>query len=472
MLGLHFIVPAKWRNIFLLLVSIGFYAWGETVYVILLLVSIVMNCLFGAVLEKNLKVTASKLILCIAITANLGLLGWFKYANFFVDSINSLLSKIAIPAIVLEPLHLPVGLSFFTLQAISYLIDVYRSNGDVRPKPLDVAVYISLFPQLLAGPIIRYRDIAAQICERVILMPDVICGVKRFIVGLGKKVLIANTMGAAADAVFDLPAGQITAGLAWLGAVSYTVQIYFDFSGYSDMAIGLGRILGFHYKENFNYPYLSSSITEFWRRWHISLSTWLRDYLYIPLGGNKRGGMRTYCNLLIVFFLCGLWHGASFTFVAWGLYHGIFLVLERSGRGKAIPQYFKPLQHLYTLLVVMVGWVIFRSESFSQCIAFVRALIGLGAPAWESCYHPALYIDAKYVMMFVFAVSFELFPLLRSCLQMSSKCLHLQTATGRQKICISLFYAVVENVSLAIFLVASILQLAAATNVPFVYFRF
>ena len=290
----------------------------------------------------------------------------------------------------MEEIHLPIGISFFTFQALSYVIDIYRRESPVQKNIINIALYISLFPQLIAGPIVRYHDIAGQIARRRTQFDDFYYGCHRFIIGLGKKVLLANVLGRAADYIFSLPTETIPAGLAWIGAIAYTLQIYYDFSGYSDMAIGLGRMFGFHFLENFNYPYTSKSIREFWRRWHISLSSWFRDYLYKPLGGSRKGAARTYLNLLIVFFLCGLWHGASWTFVVWGLYHGCFLVGERLKPFKWLLNIIPgPLRHLYVLLVVVIGWVFFKAETFDYALGYLSAMVNFTTP---SLYNSQLFL--------------------------------------------------------------------------------
>ena len=341
--------------------------------------------------------------LVLAIVANLGLLGFFKYANFVIVNLNTILVKLEISPVIIEQIHLPIGISFFTFQALSYVIDLYRKESTVQKNPINIALYVSLFPQLIAGPIVRYNDIASQLVERRTRFEDVSCGVQRFIIGLGKKVLLANVLGRTADYIFSLPPERIPATLAWLGAISYTLQIYYDFSGYSDMAIGLGRMFGFRFLENFNYPYISKSIREFWRRWHISLSSWFRDYLYIPLGGSRKGVARTYANLIIVFFLCGLWHGASWTFVIWGLYHGCFLVFERVGPGKRIinmmPSF---LCHLYVVLVVIIGWVFFRAETFGYALGYLKAMVNFSTP---SLFNSQIFININNEFYVVFVIS-------------------------------------------------------------------
>jgi len=372
----------KLRNLILLAASLVFYAWGENVFVLLMLVSIFLNYISGLLIDRSHRRGKSGTIpLFFAVTANLGLLCFFKYANFFTDNLNILLAKLQFPPLVLQEVHLPIGISFFTFQALSYVIDVYRRQSPVQKNLVNIALYISLFPQLIAGPIVRYHDIASQIVNRKTRLNDFSYGVQRFIIGLSKKVLLANVLGRTADYIFSLPPDKIPASLAWLGAVSYSLQIYYDFSGYSDMAIGLGRMFGFRLLENFNYPYISKSIREFWRRWHISLSSWFRDYLYIPLGGSQKGPARTYANLIIVFFLCGLWHGASWTFVAWGLFHGFFLVFERVRPGKYLlgimPAF---VQHLYVILIVTIGWVFFRAETFSHAFNYLQAMVDFSTP--------------------------------------------------------------------------------------------
>ena len=290
----------------------------------------------------------------------------FKYADFLVGNLNALLGPLRLAPLSLPGIALPIGISFFTFQALSYVIDVYRREVPVQRNPFDLGLYIALFPQLIAGPIVRYHDVARQLVERVVTRQGFAYGVERFVVGLGKKVLIANTLAVQADLIFAIPADQLTAPVAWFGLVCYTLQIYFDFSGYSDMAIGLGYMFGFRFLENFSHPYVAQSITEFWRRWHISLSTWFRDYLYVPLGGNRGSALRTYRNLVLVFFLCGLWHGASWSFVVWGLLHGFLLVIERMGLGRLMARWPRALRHAWTLFFVMIAWVFFRADSLPQ----------------------------------------------------------------------------------------------------------
>jgi len=369
------------RNVVLLGASLFFYAWGENIYVLVMLSSILGNYIFGLLINRAMgKGRRGRRELFFGVGLNLLLLGFFKYANFIMANINALLIRFHVSPLDLPAVHLPIGISFFTFQAMSYLVDLYRHEVGVEKNPLDLALYISLFPQLIAGPIVRYHDIARSLHERSATVADVAAGIRRFIIGLGKKVLIANVLGRAADYLFSVPPVRLPSTLAWLGALAYTLQIYYDFSGYSDMAIGLGRIFGFHFPENFNYPYISRSIREFWRRWHISLSTWFRDYLYFPLGGSRTTVTRTYFNLLVVFVLCGLWHGANWTFVCWGLYHGLFLILERTKLGRSLARLPIVLQHGYAMLVVIIGWVFFRAEDFSHALEYLKAMFTLGRP--------------------------------------------------------------------------------------------
>ncbi|WP_216662555.1 MBOAT family protein [Adlercreutzia sp. ZJ473] len=345
------------KNVLLVIASLIFYAYGEPVYVLLMIASSLMNYAAGVVLGHVER--GRKAVVACAVVANLAMLVLFKYADMLVATVNAVL-PVALPS---PQLALPVGISFFTFQALSYVIDVYRREVVAQRNFLHVLLYISLFPQLIAGPIVKYHDVEAQIGDRRASVDDVAQGLRRFCFGLAKKVLIANNVAIAVDALFAASPQELNVIAAWTAALAYMVQIYFDFSGYSDMAIGLGRMFGFRFKENFNYPYVSCTVQEFWRRWHISLSTWFKEYLYIPLGGNRKGRARTNVNKLTVFFLCGLWHGANWTFVIWGLIHGAFLMLENMVPLKRLP---RCVGHLYTLLVVCLAFVLFRADSLAQ----------------------------------------------------------------------------------------------------------
>ena len=355
------------RNLVLVAASLVFYAYGEPVYVLLMLFSTVANYIFG-LLVAPARTRGRKVALIAAIVVNLGLLIVFKYADMLVSSFNAL-SGMSVP---LPGIGLPVGISFFTFQALSYVIDVYREDADVATDYLDVLLYVSFFPQLIAGPIVKYHDVAEQIKSRENGPIESARGLRRFCFGLAKKVLIANQLASIADTLYAAPAENLWAASAWLAVVSYLLQIYFDFSAYSDMAIGLGHMFGFTFQENFNYPYVATSIQDFWRRWHISLSTWFKEYVYIPLGGNRKGKPRAAFNRMVVFFLCGLWHGASWTFVAWGVYHGLFLLLEQFV--PALKRMPKVLGHIYALVVVCFGWILFRAETFEQAIQMTQLL--------------------------------------------------------------------------------------------------
>lgn len=382
-LALYTLVGPRLRNLLLLTASLFFYSWGELAYAWILALSICGNYLFGRLLDQDaLPDRRRRLYLAGGLAFNLLPLTYFKYLNFLEANLGGLLGWLGMgtwPA--LEPVHLPIGISFFTFQAISYLVDVYRGACRAASSPLKLGVYISMFPQLIAGPIVRYTQVVKDLGERRLKLDNWAGGSRRFILGLAKKVLIANTLGQVADQIMDLPAGELSWATAWLGIICYALQIFYDFSGYSDMAIGLGRILGFKFPENFIYPYYSQSVREFWRRWHITLSTWFRDYLYFPLGGNRAGRLKTYRNLIVVFVLCGIWHGASWNFLIWGLYHGLFLVLERTPWGGLLARAPRPLRHAYLLLVVTVGWVFFRIEELPAALDYLGVMLGLGGAA-------------------------------------------------------------------------------------------
>ena len=355
------------RNIILAVASLVFYAFGEPVAVMIMLISIVLNYLFGRVAAGTHH---DKIAVVLAVLLNIGMLIVYKYTGFFIEILNSLfLLKLPVPHI-----RLPIGISFFTFQGLSYVIDVYREKKNVQKNLFSVLLYISFFPQLIAGPIVRYNDIASQIQDREFSTDRISRGVRRFLYGLAKKVLIANQMGLLADKVFSFSGSQLSTAAAWLGAICYTLQIFFDFCGYSDMAIGLGCIFGFDFRENFNYPFIAPSIQDFWRRWHISLSTWFKEYVYIPLGGNRKGNVRTTLNKWIVFFLTGLWHGASFTFILWGLWHGLWQMLETYQIIPTKKRWFKPFGHIYTLLVVVIGFVFFRADTLGQGFSMIRSM--------------------------------------------------------------------------------------------------
>ena len=371
---IYYAVPARWRNLWLFIVNLVFYGWGEPVYVLLMVISIGVNYAAGYLVDRRRD--RGKLILALNAAINLGLLFFFKYYDFLAQSLGS------IPFLsFLHPLgiSLPIGISFYTFQNMSYPIDVYRGDARSQRSFIRYGTYVALFPQLIAGPIVRYKDIAQQLDQRRETMEKFSSGVTRFCIGLSKKVLLANNIGALWDVYKAMDPAALSAADAWLGALAFTFQIYFDFSGYSDMAIGLGRMLGFDFVENFNYPYISRSITEFWRRWHISLSTWFRDYVYIPLGGNRRGKGRQLLNLLIVWTLTGIWHGASWNFLFWGLYYALLLILEKVFLYDRLQKAPKWIGHVYALILVIVGWVLFSIEDLSACMLYLRSMFFGGA---------------------------------------------------------------------------------------------
>lgn len=463
---LYFLSPKNLRNLFLLVSSLIFYAWGEGFFVLIMLFSIAGNYIAGLLIDRFRKSSLNSLILMGAILFNLAFLSLYKYGNFIADNLNIIFSLLHMNPMTIDPLHLPIGISFFTFQAMSYVIDVYRREAPVQKNPLNIGLYIALFPQLIAGPIIRYHDVAKQIVHRTVNRKKFAEGVERFVLGLGKKVLIANQMGLIADQIFSQTSGGLASGTAWIGIICYTFQIYFDFSGYSDMAIGIGRMFGFRFLENFNYPYISQSVQEFWRRWHISLSNWFRDYLYIPLGGNRRGSIRTYINLVTVFFLCGLWHGASWNFVVWGLWHGLFLALERMGLSAYIKKIWSPFRHVYLLSVVMLGWVFFRSDSLPSSLSYMSALFGLSAK--ESAAYQ-INVDTHTTVVIVAAIIFStpIFQFIRNLKDKASS--HLDGFR------VKLFHggaALSQALIIYIVLYASILSLSAGVYNPFIYFRF
>ena len=368
----YYICPKKGKNLFLLIVSLIFYAWGEPKYVFLMIFSILVNYVFGLLMDKHRENKKRlKLMLVISVIIDLGLLSVFKYTDFIITNINSVFGA----GFDLLNIALPIGISFYTFQAMSYTIDVYRDNVRVQRNLIDFGMYITMFPQLIAGPIVRYSDVQDQLAERNVTTADFSEGIMRFVVGLGKKVLLANQMGAVWTQIYAL-GGDISALMAWTGAAAYTFQIYFDFSGYSDMAIGLGRMFGFKFPENFRYPYESVSITDFWRRWHIALSTWFKEYLYIPLGGNRRGLARQALNLLIVWTLTGFWHGAGWNFVMWGLYYFAILFIEKLFLLKALDKLPRLFRHAYALLLIVIGWVIFASDDVSVMLPYLGSMFG------------------------------------------------------------------------------------------------
>ena len=448
---LYFLVPGRFKNFILLLASLFFYAWGEPKYVLLMLVSIVQGYLFGLLVEKHRGEKASKLFWALSVLVSLGLLGYFKYADFFLSSVNAV-TGLSLP---LLKLSLPIGISFYTFQVLSYVIDVYRGETAAQKSFIDLAAYVSLFPQLIAGPIVRYSDVAGQLRDRTHSVSAAAEGVRRFTVGFAKKVLLANQFGALASAYKQTQDASVL--FVWLYALAFLLQVYFDFSGYSDMAIGLGRILGFRFPENFNYPYISASITEFWRRWHISLGSWFRDYLYIPLGGSRKGKARQLLNILIVWLATGLWHGAAWTFVLWGLWFAVLLLAEKLWLLPLLERR-RVLAHVYTLFFVTLGFVLFDADSAAQALSRIGAMLGAGGLPLFSA--QAVYYLKSYGPLLLFGILCAT-PLPKKALSA------LREKRGAKSV-----LDVLEPIALLVPLLIGAAFLVDGSFNPFLYFRF
>jgi alginate O-acetyltransferase complex protein AlgI len=464
-LGCYFVAPARWKNLVLLVWSYLFYAWGAPRLIGLFFISTVVDYVLGRAIAANRsQVQRQKLLLTVSLVFNLAALFYFKYANFFIGELEDLMRKHNLGGIHWVQVALPIGISFFTFHKISYIVDVYR--GIVRPATnfINYALYIALFPQLIAGPIIRYHDIHEQISKRVHDIESVFSGLCRFCLGLGKKVLIADAMGSVANNVFHLQSSELSAPYAWLGIICYAYQIYFDFSGYSDMAIGLGKVMGFHFLENFDQPYISQNFTEFWRRWHISLSRWMRDYLYIPLGGNRVSKVRMYLNLWVVFFLSGLWHGANWTFIVWGLYHGFFLVIDRLFWLKLSLRLGRVINTLLTFVLVLVGWVLFRSDTLAQALTYLGHMFDV-VHYWTL---PRVVLRGTVIHnegLFVFFVA-TLLCFVPLCPSWEAISRRLEEKLSTMQV------AFVKFAASAACLILSALAIATTDYSPFIYFRF
>lgn len=479
----YFLLPKKVRNIWLLLGSLVFYAWGGTKYLVYLLSSIVINYLFGLAIagccdkthqgdergNSTYHPAKQTIILAIAVILNIGSLIYFKYVSMFAITIKDLFN----PDLVVPSIILPLGISFYTFQCISYIVDVYRAEGVVlkdgtvatfvEKNPIDFALYITMFPQLLQGPIIRYSDVKDSLKGPKININDFSYGIERFIGGLAKKVLIANSLGEVADNIFVCEPSMMATSVAWLGAILYTLQIYFDFSGYSDMAVGLGKLFGFTFMENFDYPYISKSITEFWRRWHISLSRWFRDYLYIPLGGNRKGNV--YVNLLIVFLATGIWHGAAWGFLVWGLWHGIFMLIERVLKQHKVN--FKVpgiIKWLYTMLVVTLGWVLFKLEDLMVALDYIGAMFHVKNHTYNA-FSVWYYLDKRLIFFLVVAL-IAMVPWAQLLPRYVSSYIADFCSSDAPK------YKIPRYVCLAIVLVLCMIFMVNNTYSPFIYFQF
>lgn len=448
----YYLFPNKLRNyVLLLLLSIFFYSWGGVNYVLILLTSILINYSFGIFISKYIeRIAIKRLLLTIGVILNLILLFYFKYYDFTITNLNTLFKL----DIALKEIVLPIGISFFTFQGMSYIIDIYRGTATVNKNIFSVALYISLFPQLVAGPIVKYKDIEDQIRNRKETLQGFSYGIERFIIGLAKKVIIADVLASIAVSIIPNSTNVIDTPTAWLGIICYTLQIYFDFSGYSDMAIGLGAMFGFTFMENFNFPYISKSITEFWRRWHISLSTWFKEYLYIPLGGNRTGN--TYVNLLIVFFVTGLWHGSSWNFIIWGLWHGLFIIIEKFIQNKN--WYIKTpsiIKWFVTIFIVIIGWVFFSFDSLSNAFNFLSVMFGITHNEIIT-FEISYYLNFRTVIWLIFAIILST-PVLTNIFKKYNS---------------SKYFEIIKTIALSILLVICIIFIVNSTYSPFIYFQF
>jgi alginate O-acetyltransferase complex protein AlgI len=452
----YFLLPEKNKNYFIVLASILFYAWGAPEFLFILLGTIIFNFSIAHLLINLRENTFQKQLLIFAVIVNLSFLLYFKYANFFVDNVNTLLTAIGVGPMSLLHIALPIGISFFTFHQLSFIIDVYRGVKPPMKKISDYALYILIFPQLIAGPIIRYNEIADQIEGRnkKFNVDEVLHGFLRFAIGLAKKVLIANILGKEADRIFALPVENLDFVLSWMGALTYTFQIYFDFSGYSDMALGLAKMMGFTFPENFNHPYIAQSITDFWRRWHISLSRWMRDYLYIPLGGNKVSEARLYFNLWVVFLISGFWHGAEWTFILWGAYHGFFLAIERLFLLKMTSKIGAFLRVLFTFFVVVIGWVLFRAKDVSQAGSFLSKMFSFSIG--ESSFSTHL------IYIFILAIILSFLPLLR---KKTPDVLNVIPELSVKKTTLSVLV-------ILLLLILCVGEITSSDFNPFIYFKF
>lgn len=453
---MYFLAPGRMKNVILFLGSLVFYAWGEPVYICLMLFSTLSDYLHGRAIDSCKRKSVRQALLFSSIVINLTVLGFFKYADFLIGTMNSLLG-LDIP---LLDLPLPIGISFYTFQTMSYTIDCYRRKTKVQKNLLDFAVYVTMFPQLIAGPIVRYVEVEGDLYKR---KPDILqisYGCKRFIIGLAKKVLLANNMGLVWSEVSGRDFGEISVLMAWLGILAYAFQIYFDFSGYSDMAIGLGACLGFTFPENFDYPYISRSTTEFWRRWHITLSRWFKDYVYIPLGGNRKGLGRQLRNILIVWILTGIWHGAGWNFLIWGLWFAVWLILEKLGLKKVLDVLPGFVGRMYSWLIVLISWVFFSIESMGGAWQYLQVMFGIGGNTLYD--REAAFMGLESLILFVVAVMAST-PLVKAIAQGLKK-----SRNGYTVAC----YRVLEKLLPALLLIISIAYIVDATYNPFLYFRF
>ena len=471
-LALYWLIGWKWRNYFLVFASIVYYIFGDIYGISILLLLILSNYILGIYVAKFRETSFSTVILWLAIGINLGSLAYYKYDAEIVHFLNIILKPASLSLSPAKWHPVPLGISFFTFTAIAYIIDIYREETEPQRNLTNFALFMSLFPKISAGPIVRYAEIANEITDRKLNLEQFSCGVKRFIFGLGKKVLIADTLGITADQIFQIPTEQLTASIGWLGIITYTLQIYFDFSGYTDMAIGLGNMFGFKFTENFNYPYISKSLTEFWRRWHISLSTWLRDYLFIPLShalmterirkkiskGKYKINYRAMFSIVTVFTLCGLWHGAGLTYLVWGMLHGIVIAIESTWLTKAMKRWWAPLQHIYFLLIIMVTWIFFRSSTLIDAVGYLKAMFGFSKTSIPY-YSLSMYYKTSFMLALTFGI-FASFPIATGIIDVFNINKYPR------------FIPIIEVVGLAIIIVMSFISIASSTYNPFIYQQF
>lgn len=463
-LALYFISPKKLQNVILLIASLFFYAWGEPIYIVAIIGLAFFNFVMGWVIGIGKK---SLVWLILAIILDVGTLVYFKYLIFFLTIFTKFFTRFGLVVPIPEHISLPLGISFITFHIISYIIDIYKKRTPAEKSVFDFALYIFLFPHLIAGPIVRYIDIGPQIKKRVVSKELFVEGIIRFITGLAKKVIIADTLAKVADKIFVIYPQYLSTEMVWLAIICYSLQIYFDFSGYSDMAIGLAKMFGFTFNENFNFPYISKSIREFWRRWHMTLYNWFRDYVYIPLGGNRKGRIRTAINILIVFTLTGLWHGANWNFIIWGLYYGVILVLENFLLGKWIEKLWIPLQHIYALLLITVGWLFFRIESVRYAFYLLKVLFGIN-PNHLNVYPLSTFLDVETLTILIVAIiiSTSLPHIIFNKLKEYKKDFIEKNLVGFS------IFSLGQMVFLTFLFLYSIMNLASNTYNPFIYFRF
>ena len=452
----YFLVPRKMKNLVLFLGSLVFYAWGEPVYIFLMLFSTISDYVWGRLIEEYRGKDHSRIFLLCSIGINLFILGFFKYADFLLQTVNIVFGT----SIPLLKLPLPIGISFYTFQTMSYVIDVYRGDTKAQRNILQFGVYVTMFPQLIAGPILKYHQVERYLQDRRTDLDAISYGAKRFVTGLAKKVLLANNLGLLWKQVTELGTDQMSVLMAWLGIAAFALQIYFDFSGYSDMAIGLGAVLGFHFPENFNYPYVATSVKDFWHRWHISLSTWFKEYVYIPLGGNRKGLPRQLFNILVVWMLTGIWHGAGWNFLFWGLWFAFFLILEKLFLGDILESAPKVFGRVYTLAVVLISWVFFALESPGEILAYLQAMFGMNGVGPVNSL--AMFLSNEYLVLLVIA--------LVACLPLGSRLVHAlkSSKTGPAMA----LYRLGEKVIPAVLLLLSVAYIVDASYNPFLYFRF